>query len=151
MADDIILGVNVKGYVAREEVFVDVPEGKQYFGTRVTFPTGASLFLIKKGETENKKQGAEVSGGTSSVTCKNITRGELEGTSGKRDMFFIYGCSFDVNIAQDRGAVTPDNDVVIIKSSSSSKSDVKVTANIGDKVNRLNITDDYFYESIKSE
>lgn len=95
MTNEIINGVRVSGYTKKEDVHIQGPEGKTFLGTRLTMPTGASIFLKadKDVVAENQKRNSSIDfSNYSSINAHNLYGANIYGVPEKADFINLWDC-----------------------------------------------------------
>ena len=168
MTNEIINGVRVSGYTKKEDVHIQAPGGKEFLGTRVTMPTGASIFLKADKEVvaENLKRNSSIDfGDYSSVNAHNLYGANISGVPEKADFINLWDCE-NVNVdvenimetkkkqgkidfdADGNPKLQQDNDTVMVRYTNRQiKSGTNsIQANPGDNINKETVEKSSFVD-----
>lgn len=169
MTNEIINGVKVSGYTTKEDVHIQVGPGRtEFLGTKVTMPTGASIFLKadKAVVEENQKRNSSIDfGDYSSINAHNLYDANIYGVPENKDFINLWNCQ-NVNVdvenimetekkygeidfdADGNPKLPQDNDTVVVRYTNRQvKQETNyIQANPGDDINKETVEKSTFVD-----
>ncbi len=136
MADELINGVMVKGFVSKKECTNYTPEGQVHLTTEVTMPSGAviSIYTYKEFVEKNKANGATISYNDrhNSILVNNAYSCNVTGANDKVNNITLFDCE---NSSVDVWKNNSQDNVWVRYSNGKSNQNNFIETDIGDKVN----------------